>query len=75
MKQNKKVLSLVFSVLLGVAAALTGNASTATTATNSTNAAITNDTTTSSYVYPTWVGTSSGNQAVKTTDTKLKYKL
>ena len=57
-----------------ITAALTGNASTATTATNSTNAAITNDTTTSSYVYPTWVGTSSGNQAVKTTDTKLKYK-
>jgi len=56
---------------------LTGNASTATTATtatNATNVAITNDTTTSSYVYPTWVGTSSGNQAVKTTDTRLKFK-
>jgi hypothetical protein len=56
---------------------LTGNASTATTATtatNATNVAITNDTTTSSYVYPTWVGTSSGNQAVKTTDSRLKFK-
>ena len=56
---------------------LTGNASTATTATtatNATNVAITNDTTTSSYVYPTWVGTSSGNQSVKTTDSRLKFK-
>ena len=57
-----------------ITAALTGNASTATDATNATNVAITNDTSTSSYVYPVWVGTTSGNQAVKTTDSRLKFK-
>lgn len=57
-----------------ITAALTGLASTATDATNTTNVAITNDTTTSSYVYPVWVGTTSGNQAVKTTNTGLKFK-
>lgn len=57
-----------------ITAALSGNATSATTATNSTNVAVTNDTTTSSYVYPTWVGTSSGNQAIKTTDSRFKFK-
>ena len=57
-----------------ITAALTGLASTATDATNATNVAITNDTSTSSYVYPVWVGTTSGNQAVKTTDSRLKFK-
>lgn len=57
-----------------ITAALTGLASTATDATNATNVAITNDTSTSSYVYPVWVGATSGNQAVKTTDIGLKFK-
>ena len=48
-------------------------ASTATTATNATNTAITDDTTTASAVYPTWVTTTSGNQAQKTSSTKLSF--
>ena len=59
--------------------ALTGNASSATTATtatnatNSTNIAITDDTTTNSDFYVTFVSASSGNTGVKTSSTKLKY--
>ena len=50
-----------------------GTATSATTATNATNVAITDDTTTNATVYPTFVSTSSGNQAVKTSSSKLKY--
>ena len=56
--------------------ALTGNASTATSATDATNAAntaITDDTTTNATMYPTWVTTSSGNQAQKMSSTKLTF--
>ena len=56
--------------------ALTGNASsatTATTATNATNVAITDDTTTNSDYYVTFVSASSGNTGMKTSSTKLKY--
>jgi hypothetical protein len=50
-----------------------GSATTATTATNANNVAITDDTTTNATVYPTFVASTSGNQAVKTSSTKLKY--
>lgn len=56
--------------------ALTGNASTATTATtatNATNVAITDDTTTVSAVYPTFVTNTTGNLPVKTSSTKLSF--
>jgi len=50
-----------------------GTATTATTATNATNVAITDDTSTNANFYPTFVSTSSSNQAVETSSTKLKY--
>ena len=50
-----------------------GTATTATTATNATNVAITDDTSTNATFYPTFVSTSSSNQAVETSSTKLKY--
>jgi hypothetical protein len=46
---------------------------TAGTATNATNVAITDDTTTNSDYYVTFVSASSGNSNVKTSSTKLKY--
>ena len=49
------------------------SASTATTATNATNVAITDDTTTNSDYYITFVSASSGNTGMKTSSTKLKY--
>ena len=48
-------------------------ATTATTATNATNVAITDDTTTNSDYYITFVSASSGNTGLKTSSTKLKY--
>ena len=48
-------------------------ATTATTATNATNVAITDDTTTNSDYYVTFVSASSGNTGLKTSSTKLKY--
>ena len=48
-------------------------ATTATTATNATNIAITDDTTTNSDYYVTFVSASSGNTGLKTSSTKLKY--
>jgi len=56
--------------------ALNGNASTATTATtatNATNSAITDDTTTNTVVYPTWVTATTGDVPIKTSSTKLKF--
>jgi hypothetical protein len=44
-----------------------------TNATNATNIAITDDTSTATTVYPTWVGTTSGNQPQKTTSTRLSF--
>lgn len=45
----------------------------ATTATNATNTAITDDTTTASAQYLTWVGATSGNNAQKVSSTKLTF--
>jgi len=45
----------------------------ATNATNATNVGITDDTTTASAVYPTWVTTTTGNLPVKTASTKLSF--
>jgi len=50
-----------------------GSASTATTATNATNVAITDDTTTNSDYYVTFVSASTGNTGIKTSSSKLKY--
>ena len=46
---------------------------TAATATNATNIAITDDTTTATAVYPTWVTTTTGNLPQKTSSTKLTF--
>ena len=49
------------------------SATSATTATNATNIAITDDTTTATSVYPTWVTTTTGNLPAKTSSTKLSF--
>ena len=49
------------------------SATSATTATNATNTAITDDTTTATSVYPTWVTTTTGNLPQKTASTKLSF--
>ena len=49
------------------------NAATAGSATNATNTAITDDTTTASTVYPTWVTSTTGNLPQKTSSTKLQF--
>jgi hypothetical protein len=48
-------------------------ASTATTATNASNVAIVDDTTTATAVYPVWANSTSGNQALETSSTKLSF--
>jgi hypothetical protein len=48
-------------------------ASTATTATNANNVAIIDDTTTATAVYPVWANSTSGNQALETSSTKLSF--
>jgi hypothetical protein len=56
--------------------ALSGNATsatTATTATNATNIAITDDTSTATSVYPTFVTNTTGNLPAKTSSTKLSF--
>jgi hypothetical protein len=50
-----------------------GSASTATTATNANNVAIVDDTTTATSVYPVWANSTSGNQALETSSTKLSF--
>jgi hypothetical protein len=45
----------------------------AASATNATNVAVTNDTSTSSAVYPVWVTANTGNLGAKVTSTKLTY--
>ena len=55
------------------ATTFTGNATTATTATNANNIAITEDTTTATSVYPTWVTSNTGDLPVSTTSTKLSF--
>ncbi len=52
---------------------LPGTIENATTAANATNTAITNDTSTSSSVYPTWVTANTGNLPQKVTSTKLSF--
>jgi len=49
------------------------NSTAVTNATNATNVAITDDTTTNSDYYVTFVSASSGNTGMKTSSTKLKY--
>jgi hypothetical protein len=50
-----------------------GSATTATTATNATNVGVTDDTTTATNVYPTWVTNTTGNLPIKTASTKLSF--
>ena len=54
--------------------ALNGNANTATTATNSINSGITDNTVSSATWYPTFVASSSGNQPITTSSTKLTFQ-
>jgi hypothetical protein len=54
--------------------ALTGNADTATTATNATNSVITDNTSSSATWYPTLVASTSGNQALTSSSTKLSFQ-
>jgi len=49
------------------------SATTATTATNATNVAITDDTSTASDMYLSWVTSTSGNLPMKVSSTKLKF--
>jgi hypothetical protein len=50
-----------------------GSATTAGTATNATNVAITDDTTTASDMYLSWVTSTTGNLPIKVSSTKLKF--
>jgi len=50
-----------------------GSATTATTATNATNVAVTDNTSSASVWYPTFVSTTTGNLPVTVSSTKLKY--
>ena len=50
-----------------------GSATTAGTATNATNVAITDDTTTASEMYVSWVTSTTGNLPIKVSSTKLKF--
>jgi hypothetical protein len=50
-----------------------GSATTAGTATNATNVAITDDTTTASEMYLSWVTSTTGNLPIKVSSTKLKF--
>ena len=58
---------------IGGNAATATTATSATTATNATNTAITDDTTTATAVYPTWVTSTSGNLPEKTSSTKFTF--
>jgi len=48
-------------------------AATATNATNAANVGIVDDTTTATTVYPVWANSTSGNQALETSSTKLSF--
>jgi hypothetical protein len=50
-----------------------GSATTATTATNATNVGVTDDTTTASEMYLSWVTSTTGNLPIKVSSTKLKF--
>jgi hypothetical protein len=50
-----------------------GSAGSATNATNATNVGITDDTSTATDMYPTWVTTTTGNLPMKVSSTKLKF--
>ena len=63
----------VVAVISTTAVTNATNATNATTATNATNTAITDDTTTATSVYPTWVTTTTGNLPQKTSSTKLSF--
>jgi hypothetical protein len=49
------------------------SAATATNATNAANVGITDDTTTATTVYPVWANSTTGNQALETSSTKLSF--
>ena len=66
----------VWSFTNTVTASISGNAATATTATtatNATNVAVTDNTTTNATYYPVFVASTSGNQAINTSSTQLKF--
>ena len=50
-----------------------GSATTATTATNATNVEVTDDTSTATDMYVSWVTSTSGNLPIKVSSTKLKF--
>jgi hypothetical protein len=50
-----------------------GSATTATTATNANNVAVTDNTSTNSDYYPTFVTNTTGNLPITVSSTKLKY--
>lgn len=50
-----------------------GSATTATTATNATNVAVTDDTSTATDMYLSWVTSTTGNLPIKVSSTKLKF--
>jgi len=58
---------------LSILAENTSAAGVVTFATNATNTAITNDATTATAVYPTWVTANTGNLPQYTTSTKLSF--
>jgi hypothetical protein len=58
---------------LSILAENTSAAGVVTFATNATNTAITNDATTATSVYPTWVTANTGNLPIYVTSTKLSF--
>jgi hypothetical protein len=58
---------------IGGNAATATSATSATNATNATNVGIVDDTTTATSVYPVWANSTSGNQALETSSTKLSF--
>jgi hypothetical protein len=56
-----------------IAAGSATTATTATTATNANNVAIVDDVSTATSVYPVWANSTSGNQALETSSTKLSF--
>jgi len=59
---------------LSILAENTSSAGVVTLATNATNIGITDDTATTSAVYPVWVTANTGNLPAKVTSTKLSFK-
>lgn len=66
-------LASAYAINISGNAATTTLATSATLATNASNLAITNDNTTNTTVYPTWVTTTTGNLPNKVSSTKLSF--